>query len=187
MGAIGRYRDALNYYYVTLRSSKTLSLRKLSNGVIHELRTATLPVTLGQWRKLRFEALGTRLRVYINGAVRLEATDDEHAEGVTGLADLGAQPQTSTISAPCRPDRRRFPYNPGPSWTRPTPPATSSAASTIVGKLPGAVAPRGDGPAYCIMLPPPNVTGTLHMGHAFQGTLMDTLTRWHRMRGDSAL
>jgi len=38
-------------------------------------------------------------------------------------------------------------------------------------------------PAYCIQLPPPNVTGTLHMGHAFQQTLMDTLVRYHRMRG----
>ena len=37
------------------------------------------------------------------------------------------------------------------------------------------------------MLPPPNVTGTLHMGHAFQHTLMDVLTRWHRMRGDNTL
>jgi valyl-tRNA synthetase len=51
----------------------------------------------------------------------------------------------------------------------------------------GAFAARGDGEAYCIMLPPPNVTGTLHMGHAFQHTLMDTLTRWHRMRGHAAL
>jgi len=51
----------------------------------------------------------------------------------------------------------------------------------------GAFAPAGDGAAYCIMLPPPNVTGTLHMGHAFQHTLMDTLTRWHRMRGFSTL
>ena len=51
----------------------------------------------------------------------------------------------------------------------------------------GAFAPQGDGPSYCIMLPPPNVTGTLHMGHAFQHTLMDTLTRWHRMRGDATL
>ncbi|HEU4780238.1 MAG TPA: valine--tRNA ligase [Steroidobacteraceae bacterium] len=51
----------------------------------------------------------------------------------------------------------------------------------------GAFAPTADGQPYCIMLPPPNVTGTLHMGHAFQHTLMDTLTRWHRMRGDSAL
>ncbi len=42
-------------------------------------------------------------------------------------------------------------------------------------------------PFYCIMLPPPNVTGTLHMGHAFQHTLMDALTRYHRMQGDNTL
>jgi valyl-tRNA synthetase len=40
---------------------------------------------------------------------------------------------------------------------------------------------------YCILLPPPNVTGTLHMGHAFQHTLMDALTRYHRMQGDNTL
>jgi len=51
----------------------------------------------------------------------------------------------------------------------------------------GEFAPKGSGPAFCTMLPPPNVTGTLHMGHAFQHTLMDTLTRWHRMRGDASL
>jgi len=42
-------------------------------------------------------------------------------------------------------------------------------------------------PAYCIQLPPPNVTGTLHMGHAFQHTLMDVLIRWHRMLGFNTL
>jgi len=41
-------------------------------------------------------------------------------------------------------------------------------------------------PPYCIQLPPPNVTGTLHMGHAFQQTLMDALIRYHRMRGFNA-
>ncbi|MES2562527.1 MAG: valine--tRNA ligase, partial [Pseudomonadota bacterium] len=41
--------------------------------------------------------------------------------------------------------------------------------------------------SYSILLPPPNVTGTLHMGHAFQHTLMDALTRYHRMRGDNTL
>ncbi|MEY4505695.1 MAG: Valine--tRNA ligase [Pseudomonadota bacterium] len=40
-----------------------------------------------------------------------------------------------------------------------------------------------DAPAFCIQLPPPNVTGTLHMGHAFNQTIMDSLTRYHRMRG----
>jgi valyl-tRNA synthetase len=42
-------------------------------------------------------------------------------------------------------------------------------------------------PAYCIMLPPPNVTGTLHMGHAFQDTLMDALIRYQRMKGRNVL
>jgi valyl-tRNA synthetase len=40
---------------------------------------------------------------------------------------------------------------------------------------------------YCIMIPPPNVTGTLHMGHAFQDTIMDALIRYHRMKGDNTL
>ncbi len=44
-----------------------------------------------------------------------------------------------------------------------------------------------DRDAYCIMLPPPNVTGTLHMGHAFQHTLQDALIRYHRMLGDNTL
>ncbi len=51
----------------------------------------------------------------------------------------------------------------------------------------GWFAPAGDGPSYCIMIPPPNVTGTLHMGHAFQDTIMDALTRYHRMLGDRTL
>src|SRR5487761_116428 len=51
----------------------------------------------------------------------------------------------------------------------------------------GWFAPSGHGLPFCIMIPPPNVTGTLHMGHAFNHTLMDTLTRYHRMRGDDAL
>ncbi len=51
----------------------------------------------------------------------------------------------------------------------------------------GDFAPSGNGKPYCIMIPPPNVTGSLHMGHAFQDTLMDALTRYHRMRGHNTL
>jgi len=51
----------------------------------------------------------------------------------------------------------------------------------------GYFAPTAEGEPYCIMIPPPNVTGTLHMGHAFQHTIMDALTRYHRMRGDRTL
>ena len=51
----------------------------------------------------------------------------------------------------------------------------------------GAFKPSGDGDPYCILLPPPNVTGTLHMGHAFQQTIMDALCRYQRMRGSRTL
>src|SRR5680860_1035379 len=43
------------------------------------------------------------------------------------------------------------------------------------------------GPTYSIVIPPPNVTGSLHMGHALNGTIQDVLTRYHRLRGESAL
>lgn len=51
----------------------------------------------------------------------------------------------------------------------------------------GYFVPRGKGAAYSIVLPPPNVTGSLHMGHGFQHTLMDVLVRWRRMCGDEVL
>ncbi len=51
----------------------------------------------------------------------------------------------------------------------------------------GRFRPQGHGTPYAIVIPPPNVTGTLHMGHAFQYTIMDALTRYHRMRGDDTL
>ena len=47
----------------------------------------------------------------------------------------------------------------------------------------GTKAAKADAPAFSIQLPPPNVTGTLHMGHAFNQTIMDSLTRYHRMSG----
>ncbi|MDA0992894.1 MAG: valine--tRNA ligase [Proteobacteria bacterium] len=51
----------------------------------------------------------------------------------------------------------------------------------------GWFAPAGDGEPYCIVIPPPNVTGTLHMGHAFQDTIMDALIRYNRMSGKKTL
>ena len=51
----------------------------------------------------------------------------------------------------------------------------------------GYFAPSGSGDPYCILLPPPNVTGSLHMGHAFQHTIMDALIRHRRMKGNNTL
>jgi valyl-tRNA synthetase len=51
----------------------------------------------------------------------------------------------------------------------------------------GAFQPKGKGKPYIIMLPPPNITGRLHMGHALQDTIMDALVRYHRMKGEPVL
>ena len=51
----------------------------------------------------------------------------------------------------------------------------------------GTQAPKEGVDAFSIQLPPPNVTGTLHMGHAFNQTIMDSLTRYHRMKGDNTV
>ncbi|MCF7986064.1 MAG: valine--tRNA ligase [Methylovulum sp.] len=51
----------------------------------------------------------------------------------------------------------------------------------------GYFAAKSEGESYCIMIPPPNVTGSLHMGHAFQDTIMDALIRYHRMKGCNTL
>ncbi|MFV8816240.1 valine--tRNA ligase [Haliea sp. E17] len=51
----------------------------------------------------------------------------------------------------------------------------------------GYFAPQGGDNAFSIMIPPPNVTGSLHMGHGFQNAIMDALIRYHRMRGDNTL
>ncbi len=51
----------------------------------------------------------------------------------------------------------------------------------------GQFKPSGEGEPYSIMIPPPNVTGSLHMGHAFQQTIMDALTRYKRMSGNNTL
>ena len=47
--------------------------------------------------------------------------------------------------------------------------------------------PKQEGEPFCVVIPPPNVTGSLHMGHAFESALIDTLVRYHRMRGDNTL
>jgi hypothetical protein len=76
-GLIARYVDDRNYYYVTVRRDNTISLRKLVNGAIHVLDTAALTVNPGAWYQLRLEAVGNRVRTYVNGNLVLEAVDNQ--------------------------------------------------------------------------------------------------------------
>lgn len=83
-GVMARYVDDSNYYYLTLRSTNTVSLRKLAHGAVTELGNYSLPITLGAWYRLRLEAVGTQIRGYVNGFLVAEATDATHARGAGG-------------------------------------------------------------------------------------------------------
>ena len=80
-GIAARYVDDSNYYYLTVRNSNTLSLRKVVNGVVTVLGTVTFPVRPYIWYDLRLDAVGNELRGFINGAQVLQATDSSHASG----------------------------------------------------------------------------------------------------------
>lgn len=75
VGLIARYRDEGNFHYVTLRSSGALDIRKLVNGSIQTLVSVPLTVQTNVTYRVRLEAIGTRLRAYVNGTLRAEATD----------------------------------------------------------------------------------------------------------------
>jgi hypothetical protein len=85
-GLITRYQDDANYYYVTLRSSNQISLRRLINGSITVLDSAPLSVSPGTWFNIRMENIDTALRVYVNGQLTLEASDTTFRKGRYGLA-----------------------------------------------------------------------------------------------------
>lgn len=83
-GLFVRYQDANNYYYVTVRNSNEISLRRLLNGATQVLDSAPFSVSTGSWYSLRLEAIGDQLRVYVGNRLILEATDGTLSEGRYG-------------------------------------------------------------------------------------------------------
>ena len=90
IGALVRYTDPSNYYYVSLRTSNELSLRKVVNGVITELDSAPFTLQFNLSYRVRIEAIGTKLVVYVNDQVRLEASDSSHPQGRSGVVTYRA-------------------------------------------------------------------------------------------------
>ncbi len=92
------------------------------------------------------------------------------------MTDTLSQPGLNSLSKSFEPAAIEAQW--GPEWER-----RGYAAAGFRGSK----APKEGAPAFSIQLPPPNVTGTLHMGHAFNQTIMDSLTRYHRMKGFNTL
>lgn len=83
-GLMARHVDERNYYFLSLRSSNTVSLRKLVDGNSVTLASAAFNVLPTTWYQLRLDAVGNRLRAYVDGVLLLEATDTSHARGNSG-------------------------------------------------------------------------------------------------------
>ena len=92
------------------------------------------------------------------------------------MSDTLSQPGLESLSKSFEPAALEAHW--GPEWER---------RGYAVAGFRGTGQPKEGAPSFAIQLPPPNVTGTLHMGHAFNQTIMDSLTRYHRMKGDNTL
>ena len=99
IGAMVRYTDPSNYYYVTLRTSNELSLRKIVDGVVTELDREPFTMQFNQYYRLRIEAIGTKLVVYLNDTARLQASDSSHPQGRSGVITYRAAASFSGYSA----------------------------------------------------------------------------------------
>jgi hypothetical protein len=91
VGLVVRRTDASNYYYLTLRQSNVLQLRRMVNGGFLTLASASLPFTLNRNYRLRLEAVGTRLRAYVDGRMVLETADSSLTQGHAGVQMYRAQ------------------------------------------------------------------------------------------------
>jgi hypothetical protein len=98
-GLMARHVDDQNFYFLSLRSSNTVSLRKVVNGTVSTLASAPFPVLPATWYQLRIDAVGNTLRAYVNGALRLETTDDSLARGNSGPAMFKAATDFDDFSA----------------------------------------------------------------------------------------
>jgi hypothetical protein len=85
-GLVARYSDASNYYYVTVRNSNVVQLKRMQNGSFTTLASQALPVTTFGNYDVRLEAIGSVLRVFVNGALVADVKDSVHAHGSAGIA-----------------------------------------------------------------------------------------------------
>ena len=123
---LARTQSATSYYYVALRSSNTVELKKLVNGTATTLASAPITFTLNTWYTLRLEVTGTTLRSTVNGGTALQATDTQYAAGGIGVATFNATANFDDVIV----DSGTGPTTPPPTTPPPTtPPPTSPVPS----------------------------------------------------------
>jgi hypothetical protein len=98
-GIVLRYVDQRNYYYLSIRSSNQLQIRKVVNGAVTVLKAVTLTITPGSTHRYDFEVRGNELRASVDGNVLARAVDSSLARGQYGLATYRASARYKLVSA----------------------------------------------------------------------------------------
>jgi hypothetical protein len=99
VGLMARYRDDRNYYYVLLKSSGKAALRKVVDGQLTLFEEVPFTVTPGTSYRVRLEAIGSELRLYVNGRLLAEGVDSALPTGRYGLVTYRATAQFDNFSA----------------------------------------------------------------------------------------
>jgi hypothetical protein len=96
-GVIARYTDESNYYYLSIRNTNQVLLRRKRNGVFTTIDQAPLQVVTNRPYRVRIEAIGTRIRGYVDGERLVEAVDSSLGTGSPGLITYGATADFDTV------------------------------------------------------------------------------------------
>jgi hypothetical protein len=106
-GFVLRYTDSQNYYYLLVNRS-SVQIRKIANGSYSRIATAPLNLVLGRWYNFRLEAIGSRLRMFVNGAKVGEVIDYTHAQGRAGMTMWRARTDYDNVIVTSGPQTELF-------------------------------------------------------------------------------
>jgi hypothetical protein len=101
-GFLLRYTDLQNYYYLLVHRN-SLQVGKIVDGVFQRIATAPLSLVLGRTYRFRIEAIGSRVRAFVNGVQVAEVIDDAHARGLAGLTMFRARTDYDNVIVTSRP------------------------------------------------------------------------------------
>ena len=101
-GFLLRYTNLQNYYYLLVHRN-SLQVGKIVNGVFQQIATAPLSLVLGRTYRFRIEAIGSRVRAFVNNVQVAEVIDDAHARGMTGLTMFRARTDYDNVIVTSRP------------------------------------------------------------------------------------
>jgi len=90
VGVMAKYTEPENFLYLSLRSSNVLTLRRVEGGRVRQIGTVVMPVSLNTWYQLRLDAIGDRVRAYVNGKLMIEAVEPLPRAGNGGMVTYKA-------------------------------------------------------------------------------------------------